>query len=388
MADSIHTARWIAQVADQGWELHLFPSTPSGIGVHPELGNVTLHHGGALRRGSGGKGVRFRPSSAARRVTGLFREKVLRTTAPDYEARRLARVIDQVRPDIVHSLEIQHAGYLVSAARRMARGPFPRWIVTNWGSDIYLFGRLPEHEPRIREVLASCDFYSCECLRDVSLAKMFGFSGKVLPVFPNTGGFDLDRLDGLRQPGLVSARRIVMVKGYQGWAGRALVGLRALELCADALAGYELAIYSATPEVEFAAGLFHQATGIPVRIVPKGTPHREILALHGQSRVSIGLSIGDAISTSLLEAIVMGAFPVQSWTACADEWIVDGKTGLLVPPDDPEAVAAALRRALTDDSLVDDGAEGNRRVASERLVGSRLAALAVSSYRSVAGDGR
>ncbi len=64
-------------------------------------------------------------------------------------------------------------------------------------------------------------------------------------------------------------------------------------------------------------------------IIPEFTSHHDILQKHGQARISIGLSIGDAISTSLLEAIVMGSFPIQSWTSCADEWIVDGKTGIL-----------------------------------------------------------
>ena len=81
--------------------------------------------------------------------------------------------------------------------------------------------------------------------------------------------------------------------------------------------------------------------------------------------------MSDGISTSFLEAMVMGSFPVQSWTSCAGEWIVDGKSGILVPPDDPAPVAAALRRALTDDRLVDAAAERNRAEAGRRLDGPR-----------------
>ncbi|MGE5664254.1 MAG: glycosyltransferase, partial [Deltaproteobacteria bacterium] len=168
--------------------------------------------------------------------------------------------------------------------------------------------------------------------------------------------------------------------------GRALVGLRAIERCADALPGYEVAVHSATPDVAIAAELTGKQAGIPVRIVPKETPHREILALHGRARISVGLSISDAISTSFLEAIVMGSFPVQSWTACADEWIDDGRTGLLVPPEDPEVVEKALRRALSDDALVDRAAEENARLAAERLDRAVLKPLAVSIYTTVAGE--
>ncbi|MGE5189532.1 MAG: glycosyltransferase, partial [Gemmatimonadota bacterium] len=100
--------------------------------------------------------------------------------------------------------------------------------------------------------------------------------------------------------------------------------------------------------------------------------------------ISVGLSISDAISTSLLESIVMGSFPVQSWTACADEWIEDGRTGLLVPPEDPEIVEKALRRALSDDGLVDRAAGENARLAAERLDRAVLKPLAVSIYTTVA----
>ncbi|MGE5189468.1 MAG: glycosyltransferase, partial [Gemmatimonadota bacterium] len=324
MANSIHTARWLSQVADRGWDIHLFPSIDDWIDVHPDIRGVTLHHSGCRRVAPNAAGVRFRGVSAFRRAADVYRRRVSRSDVPGYRARQLARLIDRIRPDVVHSLEIQHAGYLTIEARRLCRKPFPAWIATNWGSDIYLFGRLAAHEPRIREVLGACDYYSCECRRDVCLAKEYGLKGKVLPVFPNTGGFDLDAVAALRRPGPVSARRTIVLKGYQHWAGRALVGLRALERCADALSGYDVAVYSATPDVAIAAELMGKETGIPVRIVPKETPHREILALHGRARISVGLSISDAISTSLLESIVMGSFPVQSWTACADEWIEDG----------------------------------------------------------------
>ena len=384
-ADSVHTARWISQIADRGWDIHLFPGTDSGADIHPEMRNVTLHHSRFLAPGAGAEGVRFRGGSPARRLEELVRRRLFAGLPPGRRASRLARLIESLRPDVVHSMEIQAAGYLTREAKRLLDGRFPPWIVTNWGSDIYLFGRLAEHESRIRDVLAACDYYSCECLRDVSLAKAFGFRGTVFPVFPNTGGFALEQVARLRRPGPVSGRRLVMLKGYQHWAGRALVALRALSLCADALKEYEVAVYSASPDVAVAAELFGKETGIPVRVIPKGTPHAGILRLHGAARLSVGLSIGDAISTSLLEAMVMGSFPIQSWTACADEWIEDGETGLLVPPDDPEVVEKAIRRALGDDGLVDEAAGKNARVAAERLDAGLLASRAADMYREAAG---
>jgi glycosyltransferase involved in cell wall biosynthesis len=152
------------------------------------------------------------------------------------------------------------------------------------------------------------------------------------------------------------------------------------------LGGYEVWIYSASPDVAVAAELFAKSTGIRVTLLPKDTSHAEILSRHGRAKISIGLSISDAISTSLLEAMVMGAFPIQSWTACADEWIEDGRTGLLVPPDDPETVETAIRKALTEDGLVDRAQEENLRVAAQRLDRERIRPMAVGIYNQVVAE--
>jgi glycosyltransferase involved in cell wall biosynthesis len=241
---------------------------------------------------------------------------------------------------------------------------------------------LEEHKQKVRAVLANCDYYSCECKRDIALAKELGLKGKVLPVFPNTGGFDLQKVSSLRTTDLPASRRIILLKGYQNWAGRALVGLQALRYCLDLLENYSIAISVANPEVQIAAELFSQDTGIPVEIIPP-VSHDNMLHYYGRSRIFIGLSISDAISTSLLEAMVMGAFPIQSCTACADEWIEDGKSGFIVPPEDPHAIAEAICRALKDDGLVNQAAELNAKTARERLDNSLIQPQVVSMYQNI-----
>lgn len=384
MSNSIHTARWIGQVADEGWDLHVFPSQDFGA-AHPQLRNVTLHHSIYGAQGEIDRSLRLRGIPVGSRMLAYGARLMLERWLPGYRAAQLARLIRRLRPDVVHSLEFQAGCYLTLEAKRRLEVRLPKWIATNWGSDISLFGRLPEHQARIRQVLEECDFYSCECERDVALAHSHGLRGKVLPVSPNTGGIDLALARSLRAAGAPSARRIIMLKGYQGWAGRSLVGLRALARCANALAGYVVHVYVPSEEVKLAASLFTADTGVPTVIVPHGSPHRDILALHGRARISLGLSIGDSISTSLLEALAMGSFPIQSDTSCACEWINDGRTGLLVPPEDPDAVEAALRRALADDALVDRAAEENWATVEARLDCRVLAPRAVAMYRQVAG---
>lgn len=383
MANSIHTARWIAQLADQRWDLHLFPSIDEGL-AHGELQGVTIHHSFYGRGGKGGERARGAGIYVASGFVAFNSRVILQRLVPDYRLRQLARLIRRLRPEVIHSMEFQSAGYLTLEARRRVAGPFPKWIATNWGSDVYLFGELQAHRTRIAQILAACDFYSCECQRDVALAERLGLKGAVLPVVPNSGGLDLDEVRKERPVQPTSRRRAIMLKGYQGWAGRALVGLRALERCAGALTGYKVVVYSAGDDVCLAAERFASRTGIETRVLSPGTSHCEMLKAHGEARISIGLSIGDAISTSFLEAMAMGSFPIQSDTSCANEWAEDGSTALFVPPEDPEVVEAAIRRALSDDALVDAAAERNWRTVEARLDSRLIRPAVVDMYRRVA----
>lgn len=371
MANSIHTARWISQIAEEGWEIHLFPSLDVGE-LHPELqGLVTVHHLG------GG------PVPLVSRAFRLMRKELIERRWPWYRAALLASSIRRVRPDIIHTMETQAAGYLTVQAKKRYEGEFPAWIHTVWGSDLFLFGRLSAHKKRISEVMESCDCFIGEGTRDIELARSFGFNGKVLGIMQATGGFDIEHCRRLTTPGPTSRRRLILLKGYQGWSGRSLVGLRALERAADILSGYRVAIYSATDDVRLAAELFCDTTGIPATALPR-LSHEELLSLQGEARISISLGISDGVPNSLLEAMVMGAFPIQSWTACTDEWVENGKTGILVPPEDPEVVEQAIRRALTDDDLVDSAAEINYRMAAERLDQAILKPNTINLYNLVA----
>jgi len=374
IAASIHAARWVRQLDGLGWDLHFFNGAPEwGTTLHPVFPRITYHglKPAALPRMLVRKAAQREP----------FRKHYERLFG---QAKLLARAIRKVRPDIIHSLAIQQGGYPVLDALHMLKGPRPRWIVTNYGSDIYLFGRLPEHVERVKAVLRECDFYTCETQRDLALAYAFGLRGVPLgPIVPNAGGYNLAAAASLRQVP-PSNRRTIAIKGYQHLYGRAFVALRAIERCADVLRDYTIRIYSASrPDVEVVARMLAERTGLNIEVMPYGCDHEEMLRLHGSARMSISLSISDGACTSLLEAMLMGAYPIQSCTAAADEWIEDGVTGSIVHPDDPESVEAAIRRAVADDTLVDRAAIVNWKTAQTRLDDRMIREHAISWYRQV-----
>jgi glycosyltransferase involved in cell wall biosynthesis len=395
LQNSIHVARWIRQISDLGWDLHLFPI--SNEPPHETLSGVTLHRPAAqpsshllekalahAQYAIGAAGARndlasrmlYKAAELAR-ATGLPRvvRRLRRHTASGpvtstesfdpFGSAQLVRVIHELRPDLIHSMEFQHASYRVLQARREFEGPFPAWLATNWGSDIYLYRHFDEHLPIIREILRSADFYSCECERDVRIAQELGLTATVLPVFPNTGGFDLEELQALRSGERPSRRRLVMVKGYQHFAGRAMTALDALERCRDLLEGYRIVVFAGSYDVKDRVESMARS-GWQIR-APSYIPHHEMLRLFGQARLYLGVNISDAISTSLLEAMAMGAFPVQTNTSCCEEWIEDGKSGFAIPPNELGVIVNRLRRALSDDVLVDRAAETNAETVRTRL---------------------
>lgn len=381
--ESIHTARWISQLADTGWEIHLF-SSGFMSSFYREIKNVIIHRPWSLSLGSKNRLIEFKGIhlflNRALNLLCIFRDLIL----PNYQIWRLNYLIKKINPNIIHSLEFQSAGHLTYLAKNLNhKDDFPIWVATNWGSDIYWYARFPDELVKIKQILDECDFYSCECTRDVCLAHTYGLKSNVLPVFPNSGGLDLERIEKWRKPLL--KRKKIMLKGkYDRW-GKLELGLEALKLCAPFLKNYEVVIHSA-PErspVAAIAKAFENETGIKTKVLPQNVHHEEILKLHGSARISIGLSLSDAISTSFLEALAMGSFPIQTNTACADEWIKDGIGGYLVPPENPELIAEKIIKALSDDKFVRSAAESNWRIAKKKLDHKKLKAQTISFYRTV-----
>lgn len=400
MAYSVHTARYIDQIADEGWDLHLVCSRDSGR-VHPLLRGVTVHHSAyhvdaqqpnfnthVRHRGVLGFNVPVLNHRLHRPLDILARgtRRVLRTYRPAYQSVNLARLIRELQPDFVHAIEFQAGAYLVLNARDrlLAEGhDFPAFIATNLGHDLYYYRHLDDHREKIHRLLQVIDYYDCECARDVAIARELGLrTENIWPVTPNPGGFDLERLDQLRSPKPPSARKIIMIKGYQTRWGRALFALRAVRQCADLIQelGYRVVIFGTHTDVDVTAQVLRAQTGLDIEILPPDLRHADILHWFGQARTSVGVSTSDAASISMLEAMSMGALPIQSYTACADEWFTHGETGLIVDPEDPNDIEAALRRAITDDALVDAAAERNLITARERLDREKIKRTVIEQY--------
>jgi glycosyltransferase involved in cell wall biosynthesis len=418
MADSPHAAGWIELIADNGWEMHFFPVTM--VTPHPLMRGLTLLQpwitvrprqwlltlAGWLLGKAAEKQIAARRYQSAVPVRAIYPVPMLPRFGAIFGAlkgkqlgesaqraplvlgpKTLARAIRTLKPDLIHSMEFQHAGYNVLRAKELMKGEhFPTWLATNWGSDIYYYRRFDDHRQQISRLLQSADYYSCECERDIVLAKELGMTAQVLPVLPNTGGFDIEAIAPLRAAMPPSQRRMVMVKGYQHFAGRALTALDALLACADNLRDYRIVLFSAgSPEVAQRVEELRLFHGMNISLLPY-CDHEKMLRYFAHARIYLGVSISDAISTSMLEAMAMGAFPIQTNTACCEEWTHDGISGFHIPPDNVEVIADRLRRALANDIMVDAAAAHNWKTVCERLDYKLLKEKEMAFYETLFGS--
>jgi glycosyltransferase involved in cell wall biosynthesis len=91
-------------------------------------------------------------------------------------------------------------------------------------------------------------------------------------------------------------------------------------------------------------------------------------------------SLYEGSSLAILEAMAAAKPIVATAIGGTDELIVDGRSGLLVPPADPQALAGALSQLLSSPELRVRLAEEARRRVEERFSASTMAARVSSVY--------
>lgn len=365
MLDSIHLARWLLQFVGHDFEITVFASTHFRY-PHERLSNFSHSNVRILGLKKFGKFLGFIDSIITFRFFGstvgnFFRKFYLRLYIHIY------------RPRVIHAIEIQHAGYLISSINASAE----RKILTNWGSDIYYFRHIPGHESKIRLALNWATHYSAECSRDYKLAEDLGYRGVELPKIPNAGGYMVRQIDR----DSLGERSQLIVKSYGGQFG---LGLIAVSVCTNFLEHFKLAsvfLYSVTDDLlmEVENLSFRFPGRVRYATQSDHLKHEEILNEFNKSKVYLGLSRSDGLSTSFLEALISGAYPIQSNTSCASEIIEAGAVGSIVEPN-VEDVTAELFRVFADGQLIYKAHEKNKLIAEKFLAFDEIKEIAKTYY--------
>lgn len=379
MAHSIHTFRWLNAAAGKDLRLVLMPIETRYNNAHytPVRVRADVEALPADRIGLWmPDGLRPQPDMLPPPLESADRTHLQPGAA-------VSRAIRLLKPDLVHSMELQGAGYSCLSSARQLGMDFPRWMVSNWGSDLSLYSKLSAHRPVLAEIMKRAGAYHCECCRDSIFARQIGFIGRLLGPLPASGGIDHGALPERRPP---SQRREIMIKGYHGWAGRGMHILSALHLVAPALRGFRIFVRHTRDPMGAMIDALREKDGLDIAVEPYLASYQASLERLAQARISVSLGISAGIDTTFLESMSLGTFPITTSASCAGDWIDVGRDGFIVGPHDVAELARVVTRAAEDDKLVDDAAQRNQVMAARHWDAATNGRLVRQFYRDVLDD--
>lgn len=288
--------------------------------------------------------------------------------------------LKEIQPDVVHSFEMFSS--CVPILEVIKKYPEIKWIYSVWGNDLFYFKNHSKALKNIKEVFFHLDYMFTDCLRDFKIANQLGFKGEFLGVYPTGGGYDFEKYDPFIK--VFAPRKIILIKGYQHQFGRCNKILEAISGLKELLADYNIIVFSANSAViEYSKEL--QLNTWENIMIYEQLSHDKVLKLMGESKIYIGNSISDGMPNTLLEAIIMGAFPIQSNPGGAtEEIIIHGLNGLLIKnPKDAVEIGDLIKKAVSDKTFLVNGVEYNNKNIKPKLQREIVENLVLEKYRLI-----
>jgi glycosyltransferase involved in cell wall biosynthesis len=303
--------------------------------------------------------------TAAYRETRLLAEMLFRRST----GHATQRALDDFRPDVVHALRIPYEAMLIVPTMRNRPEAF---VVSTWGNDLTLWAAKSwAHRRLTRSVLRRTDCLHSDCDRDIGLAQQLGYTGPSV-VAPGSGGIDVEKLlaagSPLRARELLRAPKdapiIFNPRSYRPYVRNDVffAALPAVIQCFPTAIAVTVGMERNTYFQGYAAAL---GISDSVRFLP--TQNRSGMAdLFCAATVTVSPSTHDGTPNTLLEGMACGSFPIVGDLESVREWIKPGVNGLVVDPNDPEALSTAMINGLRDASLRDRAATRNRAIIETR----------------------
>jgi len=278
-----------------------------------------------------------------------------------FNQRKLVDVFEDqlgiLKPDIVHSFVMFSA--CVPILKVMNKHKNIPWIFSAWGNDLYYLQNDPKHLKGMKIAFKRINYMFADCKRDFKIAKKYNFKGEYLGTFPTGGGYELDRYNSYSKQ--FEERKTILIKGYQNTFGRCNTVLKAILSLKKELSEFNIIVFGADQAVFEFMDSAKELKKMPNLNVLGQLPHEHVLKLMGESLLYIGNSTSDGMPNTLLEAIVMDVFPIQSNPGGAtEEIIVNGKNGLLIEnSENIDEIRDLIQKAISDKGSLKSGIEYN-----------------------------
>jgi len=384
------TRRWVQALHGLEYEVILvttFPCAPvAGVEADVTMPVAFSSLGGSAAGSAAG------PSSPARGLVKRARPLLMAARywlgplTLRYYGPRLRWLVERIEPDVVHALRIPFEGMLGAYTPR----PFPL-VISTWGNDLTLHACGSRRMAALtRRALQRTDALITDTQRDTRLARAWGLNpGAPALVVPGSGGLDLDEIAAVKEkarPGaalsgepppaglfLPGQPLIVNPRGFRTGSVRTDTFFKAIPLILERRPDARFACPAMAGQPE-AGGWVERLNlhGI-VHLLPH-LPQDQLWALLACADLTVSISQHDGTPNTLLEAMAIGTFPVAGDIESLREWITPGVNGLLVEPDNPQALAEAVVLALDNPGLRSRAAAKNAALVQERAQAARVRA--------------
>ncbi|HEX2456773.1 MAG TPA: glycosyltransferase family 4 protein [Vicinamibacterales bacterium] len=292
---------------------------------------------------------------------------------------RLARLIKSLTPDVVHAHD-SHAVAMASLALSMSTQPAKLPLLAARRVDFHLRGNSLSRW-KYRQV----DMFICvsEAIRDMLVADGVPVDRTVIV----NEGIDLERVAAApparlheelwlphHAPVVGNVAALVPHKGQRHLVEAAALVVRQVPDARFVIAG----------EGELRAALERQIKDhhLEKHVMLLGF-RPDVLSLHKAFDLFVMSSVTEGLGTSLLDAMACEKPVVATNAGGIPEVVLEGTTGLLVPPRDHAAMAAAIVRLLRDPALRDRMGAAGLRVVREKFSAERMVQDTLKVYQAV-----
>ncbi len=314
---SLHFFRWTNQLQDSGHEVYWFDITGMSKNVE-KIHWVSQKANWKMRWDFPG---RIALKARFPKVYNGVQRINEKNTAKVFE-----EYLQQIQPDVVHSFALYLSCTPIFSV--MEKYDKLKWIYSSWGSDLFYFQNEARYLRDIKKILPRINFLFTDCYRDFQIAERYGFNGHFLGVFPGPGGIDIKEIEKFKLS--KEERDTILIKGFQGRSGRVIPVLKALEPLKQKLQNLKIIVFGSDAETFDYLNKSSLKEWNNFKIIGK-INQIEVFKLMGRSLIYIGNSNSDGIPNTLLEAISMGVYPIQSNPGKATEEVIHNETqGLLI----------------------------------------------------------
>jgi glycosyltransferase involved in cell wall biosynthesis len=379
IGSSSHTHSWIDLLEDAPFNVRLF----SILGNPPPEWSTKSYLAAPV--------LTTQPAQMRQLITP-YSDKLPRLLASAYfkltnPQRWLAQVIQQWKPDIIHTLGLDPAAAFYWQIRKeIPQVSRAQWVIQiRGGSDLTLAHHDPSQVDRLRTILSAADQIISDNIINYDYLKVLGVStakiASVSPV-PGTGGIDVEAIAARVQQPTSKSRVILWPKAYTTPWAVALPVMEAIQLAWEQIQPCEIYSFWTTDEVRMWYWSLPEAIRRAWHIYDK-QPREETLRLIAQARVLLAPSLIDGVPNVLYEAMANKTFPIVSPIPTIRTVVSDPENVLFARNLYPEEIAQALIRAMSDDTLVDQAAERNLELVSKIANRSIIRSKVIEFYNGL-----